>query len=547
MGYAWLASWQGLLALFMFAVFIYGWHPIKRIQYRHIPGPPPLWLIGNLLGLVKKERPQALEEWAKTYGPIFKFFQGGSVVVVVSDPEAARSVNMQNHSRPPLLTFFAGEEAVHDDAGIFFTDSGPYWQSLRQAWQCMFHPDSLRGYIGFINHSADQFVESLAPMAKSGEDVEIWRLLGRLTMDVVGSSAFGLELGVFESGKEVIAADSREIDVDNEKDDVGIVLQKVAAVSLGVSDLQDSMFPVFTTLFPELKPIIGRLAVWFPDRVFKRLLVARKKMRDICFDLVDESRAKLAATSVAGADANTDSTNEHVSPTKNNKRGLPPGGFVQHLLQADNKLLDRPFTNTEIAAQVNTFLLAGYETTGNALAFTCYFLAGHPEAEAKLLEEVDSFGRSMEPSYDDLSNFPYLTACFEESMRLLSPSAFGTMRINRKDTVLCGKTVPKGAYVNMGMNYMHLNEAYWADAGKFKPERMMSSPGSSSHAWAPFGQGGRACAGKRLAYIESQITLIKLYQLYTLRLVDGQVPLPTKTMISMQPANGVHVTIHSRS
>lgn len=35
----------------------------------------------------------------------------------------------------------AAGEAVHDDAGIFFADSGPYWQSLRQAWQTMFHPD----------------------------------------------------------------------------------------------------------------------------------------------------------------------------------------------------------------------------------------------------------------------------------------------------------------------------------------------------------------------------------------------------------------------
>lgn len=58
----------------------------------------------------------------------------------------------------------------------------------------------------------------------------------------------------------------------------------------------------------------------------------------------------------------------------------------------------------QITAQINTFLLGGYETTGNALAFTCYFLAGHPEAEAKLLQEVDSFGRSREPSYEDLSN-----------------------------------------------------------------------------------------------------------------------------------------------
>lgn len=460
-------------------------------------------------------------------------------MVVVSEPAAARTVNTHNHSRAPLLTFFAGDEAEFDDDGIFFTESGPYWQALRQVWQTMFHPDSLKGYIGFINHSVDQFVDVLAPMAKSGEDVEIWRLLGRLTLDIVGSAAFGLELDVFEPGKEVIPTDSKKVIFDDEHDDLGIVIQKIAAVTLGVSDLLDSVYPVLTTLFPELKPIVGRLAVWFPDRVFKHLLVARRRMREICSKMVDEARAKMASEAAAGSDGGAEKS-------KQNKGGLPPGGFVQHLLRADNKLLNRPFTNAEITAQINTFLLAGYETTSNSLAFACYCLAGHPEAEAKLLQEIDSFGRSREPTYDDLSNFPYLTACLEEALRVLSPTAFGTLRTNRKEAVLCGKVVPKGAALNTGMHSMHLNEEYWADAEKFKPERMLASPASSNHAWTPFGQGGRVCPGKRLAYMESQIALIKLYQRYTLRLVDGQVPLPTKTVVTTSPKYGVHVTIHSR-
>ena len=60
----------------------------------------------------------------------------------------------------------------------------------------------------------------------------------------------------------------------------------------------------------------------------------------------------------------------------------------------------------QICAQAVTFLLAGYETTANALAFTTYLLAANPETEAKMLEEIDAFGRDIVPGYDDLAKVP---------------------------------------------------------------------------------------------------------------------------------------------
>lgn len=43
----------------------------------------------------------------------------------------------------------------------------------------------------------------------------------------------------------------------------------------------------------------------------------------------------------------------------------------------------------QVLAQSNTFILAGYETTSNALAYTIYCIAGNLEAEAELLKEID--------------------------------------------------------------------------------------------------------------------------------------------------------------
>lgn len=48
-------------------------------------------------------------------------------------------------------------------------------------------------------------------------------------------------------------------------------------------------------------------------------------------------------------------------------------------------------TEDEIVGQAFVFLLAGYETSSNTLAFTSYLLAIHPECQCKVQEEVDDF------------------------------------------------------------------------------------------------------------------------------------------------------------
>ena len=50
----------------------------------------------------------------------------------------------------------------------------------------------------------------------------------------------------------------------------------------------------------------------------------------------------------------------------------------------------------QIAAQSNIFILAGYETTANTLAFCVYLLCKHPEAQQKVIAEVDAFGKDRQ-------------------------------------------------------------------------------------------------------------------------------------------------------
>jgi cytochrome P450 len=48
-----------------------------------------------------------------------------------------------------------------------------------------------------------------------------------------------------------------------------------------------------------------------------------------------------------------------------------------------------PFS-LQIVTQLNSFLLAAFESTAAAICFTVYFIAQHPAVEARLVQEVSA-------------------------------------------------------------------------------------------------------------------------------------------------------------
>ena len=65
------------------------------------------------------------------------------------------------------------------------------WGSLRAAVQPMIHTKCLQTYAGTINSAVDALMANLDQYAKTGEQTDIYRHLGRLTMQVIGAAAFG--------------------------------------------------------------------------------------------------------------------------------------------------------------------------------------------------------------------------------------------------------------------------------------------------------------------------------------------------------------------
>lgn len=67
-----------------------------------------------------------------------------------------------------------------------------------------------------------------------------------------------------------------------------------------------------------------------------------------------------------------------------------------------------------------TFILAGVDTTSNAMARILHLLSLHPEVQDKLRKEIidarEQYGDNV--PYDELSQLPYLDAVCRETLRL---------------------------------------------------------------------------------------------------------------------------------
>jgi cytochrome P450 len=202
--------------------------------------------------------------------------------------------------------------------------------------------------------------------------------------------------------------------------------------------------------------------------------------------------------------------------------------------------------NKQVRDEVVTILIAGHETTANALNWASYLLAQNPEVETKLHQELDEVLEGMPPTLEDLKRLPYTEMVIKESMRMYPP-AYYVGRVAIEDTTIGGYNVPKGTNIGLFIYFAHRDPRWWDQPEAFIPERF--SPEHGQHldrsAYLPFGAGPRICIGNNFAMMEAQIMLAMIAQRYRLRLTSGQQVVP-ETLVTLRPRGGLRMTVHQR-
>jgi cytochrome P450 len=260
-----------------------------------------------------------------------------------------------------------------------------------------------------------------------------------------------------------------------------------------------------------------RLPMWVPTPRNREFLLAVQFMDRLIYGLIAERRGS----------------------------GTQHDDLLDLLLRARDEETGAGLSDQELRDEALTIFAAGHETTANALAWTWYLLATHPEANARFHEEVDRVLQGRTPNAEDLHQLPYTRAVFDEAVRLYPPVP-AVQRKAATRTSFGGLTLPAGAIVLIGIYNLHRHPAFWRDPERFLPERWLDRERSVSRcAYLPFGTGPRACVGTHFATVEGPLLLALIGRRYDPQLVQEDVE--PEIMVTLRPKHGIRMILQPRT
>ncbi|MCA1583833.1 MAG: cytochrome P450 [Acidobacteria bacterium] len=199
-------------------------------------------------------------------------------------------------------------------------------------------------------------------------------------------------------------------------------------------------------------------------------------------------------------------------------------------------------SDQEVRDEVMTLLLAGHETTANALMWTWYLLSGCPDKAAEVYAEVDRVLSGHGPTAADVTSLPYTTKVVTEAMRLFPPA----WTIGRRAKTACeigGYHVPAGSLVFMSQWVMHRDARFYDRPDQFQPERWSQEFKASlpRYAYFPFGGGTRHCIGESFAWMELVLVVATIARRWQLRLLPGH-PIVPQPLLTLRAKHGMRMT-----
>ena len=183
---------------------------------------------------------------------------------------------------------------------------------------------------------------------------------------------------------------------------------------------------------------------------------------------------------------------------------------------------------------VVNFLIAGRDTTANALSWAAYRLAANPRVAARCRQEArEALGDKHNGgiSYEALKRMPYTHATVLETLRLHPSVPQDLKQAARDDVWPDGTFVRKGSLVSYDAYTMGRNEELWEAPLEFRPERFLKPDAGGAGGVAvvtpdlfkftAFQAGPRRCLGMDLALLEAKAAIGAVLRRFELCLPAG--------------------------
>jgi cytochrome P450 len=203
--------------------------------------------------------------------------------------------------------------------------------------------------------------------------------------------------------------------------------------------------------------------------------------------------------------------------------GTDHGDMVSMLLLARDDESGAGLTDSQVRDEVITMLLAGTETTANALCWALHILGERPDIEVRLHAEIDAvLGDSDDLSFDQIGQLDYTRRVVSEVLRLYPPAWLLTRRTEERVS-LGDVEIPAGASVLISPYAMHRDPQLYRQPDVFDPDRWLPERAKeiARPAFLPFGAGNRRCIGEAFAWTEAVVVLATIAGRWWLRPVPG--------------------------
>ena len=350
----------------------------------------------------------------------------------------------------------------------------------------LLQPVFLRSRIQLYASAMGKRAEQASARWQDGQRIDMAREMARLTLAVVGDTLFSS-------------------DIEGEAHELGAAL-----------DTSISLFNALSSPLADLYELLP----FGPSRTFR---LARARLDATILGLIEQRRDVL-------------------------RRGQDEGDDLLSLLLSARYEDGSSMDDAQLRDEAMTIFLAGYETTANALAWTWYLLAQHPEIAARVREEARQVLAGRAATYENLESLRYTRQVIMESMRLYPPAwivgrrALSNYEFKHDGARYC---VPAGATILLSQWVLHRDARFWERAEEFWPERWQSDQARQNRAYFPFGGGPRQCIGEGFAWMEAVLLLAGLTQHWSARLADAT-PIGVQPRITLRPLGGIAMVLERR-
>ncbi len=227
--------------------------------------------------------------------------------------------------------------------------------------------------------------------------------------------------------------------------------------------------------------------------------------------------------------------------------GTPDKGDLLSMLLLSEDEDGYRMPDEQVRHEAVTLFAAGHETTSNALTWTWFLLAQHPDIEAKFHTELDTVLDGRLPTLEDMKQLPYTHQVLKEAMRLYPPAWILNGRTALEDVEIAGYTIPKDSRIFVSPYVIHRLPQFFENPDDFNPDRFAPEIEKSieKYTYLPFGGGPRVCIGNHFAMMEAVLILATVGQRYRLQLVPNQT-VEMEALVTLCPLNGIQMELIKR-